>query len=114
MGTGRHLLRRHLFLSIGVFSLSLFYLVAALGRVGATGIAQTLAGPMRILIVPVYLVWLLISLAEVAVAGPQGPPPALAIPLWAFSTVAGLAPYALVDYILHRLRSRTAPCNSPK
>jgi len=100
----RHVLRRHLFLLIGILSLSLFYLVAGLDRVGEIGIARTLAGPMRVLIVPIYLVWLLITMAVVAVAGPHGLPQPLAMIMWGFSMVAGLAPYALVDYILHRLR----------
>ena len=104
----RHVLRRHLFLFIGVLSLSLFYLVAELDRVGEIGIAQALAGPMRLLIVPIYFVWMLITMAVVAVAGPHGLPQPLAMIIWGFSTVAGLAPYALVDYVLHRLR-RSGP-----
>jgi hypothetical protein len=96
----RHVLRRHLFLLIGVLSLSLFFLVAALDRAGKAGVAQALAGPMRVLIVPIYLVWMLITIAHVAVAGPQP----FATIVWVFSMVAGLAPYALVDYIIDRLR----------
>ena len=103
----RHVLRRHLFLLIGVLSLSLFFLVAGLDRVGEIGIARTLAGPMRVLIVPIYLVWMLIAMAVVAVAGPQGLqglPQPFSMIVWGLSMFAGLAPYALVDYILHRLR----------
>ncbi len=100
----RHVLRRHLFLLIGLLSLALFFLVAGLDRAGKTGAVQTLAGPMRVLIVPIYLVWMLIAIAQVAVAGPQGLPQPLATLVWAFSMVAGLAPYALVDYVIHRFR----------
>jgi hypothetical protein len=100
----RHVLRRHLFLLIGVLSLSLIFLVAALDRAGKAGVAQALAGPMRVLIVPIYLVWMLITIAHVAVAGPHGLPQPFATIVWAFSMVAGLAPYALVDYIIDRLR----------
>ena len=101
---GRQLLRRHLFLFAGVLSLALFYLVAELDRAGETGFAQTLAGPMRVLIVPIYLVWMLIAMAQVAVAGPHGLSPQFGMVVWAFSMVAGLAPYALADYLLDRFR----------
>jgi hypothetical protein len=53
-----------LFLFIGVLSLSLFFLVAALDRAGETNIAQRLAGPMQVLILPIYLVWMLIAMAQ--------------------------------------------------
>ena len=100
----RHVLRRHLFLLIGILSLSLFFLVAGLDRAGEAGIAQTLAVPMRVLIVPIYIVWMLITIAQVAVAGPHGLPQPIAMIVWGLSMVAGPAPYALVDYILDRLR----------
>jgi hypothetical protein len=100
----RQALRRHLFLFIGVLSLSLFFLVALFDRAGKIGIAQALAGPMRVLIVPIYLVWMLIAMAQVAFAGPHGLPQPLAMIVWGFSMVAGLAPYALADYILNRRR----------
>jgi len=93
-----------LFLLIGILSLSLFFLVAALDRAGKTGVVQTLAGPMRVLIVPIYLVWMLISIAQVAVAGPHGLPQPIAMIVGGLSMVAGLAPYALADYILDRFR----------
>ncbi len=100
----RQVLRRHLFLLIGVLTLSLSFLVALLDRTGETGIARTLAGPMRVLIVPMYLVWMLITIAHVAVAGPHRLPQPVAMLEWGLSMVAGLAPYALMDYLLDRLR----------
>ena len=103
----RHALRRHLFLCVGIISLSLFFLVAGLDRAGKAGMAEALAVPMRVLIVPIYLVWMLITMAQVAVAGPHGLPQPIAIIVWGFSMVAGLAPYALVDYILDRRRTGT-------
>src|SRR5690348_7147801 len=102
----RPVLRRHLFLFIGVLSLSFFFLVAVLDGVGQTGLAQVLAVPMRVLIVPIYLVWMLIAMAQVALAGPHGLPMPIAMIVWGFSLVAGLAPYVLVDYIVARLRRR--------
>jgi hypothetical protein len=100
----RQLLLHHLFLLVGILSLSLFWAVAALDQVGETGMAQTLAGPMRVLIVPIYLVWMLIVIVQVALAGPHGLPQPLATLVWIFSMAAGLAPYALVDFILSRVR----------
>jgi hypothetical protein len=114
-------------LCIGVVSLSLFFLVAALDRAveysatltlpyPSSGTAQQVkgvpspsardivVGAVRVLIVPIYLVWMLIAIVQVAVAGPHGLPQPLASLLWVFSMVAGLAPYALVDYILDRIR----------
>jgi hypothetical protein len=45
----RYIFRRHLFLLFGLLTLGLCCLVAALGD---TELAHALAGPMRILIVP--------------------------------------------------------------
>ena len=100
----RHLLRHHLFLLIGVLTLNLFFLVAGLDRAGKVEMAHALAGPMRVLIVPMYLVWLLLTMAQVAIAGPVPLSAPFAVMVWGINMVAGLAPYALVDYVLGRLR----------
>ena len=100
----RHVLRRHVFLLIGVLSLCLFFLVAGLDRAGKVEIAHALAGPMRVLIVPMYLVWLLLTVAQVAIAGPVGLPAPFAAIVSGIDLVAGLAPYALMDYVLDRRR----------
>jgi hypothetical protein len=100
----RHLLRRHLFLLIGVLTLNFFFLVARLDRAGKVEIAHALVVPMRVLIVPMYFVWLLLTMAQVAIAGPAPLPAPFAVIVWCIDMVAGLAPYALVDYVLHRLR----------
>ena len=97
----RHVLRRHTFLLLGVLLLGLFYLVAAFDGAGKTDIAAALAVPMRILIVPIYLVSLLLT---AAMAGPHGFPMPFATIVWGIEMVAGLAPYALVDYLLERRR----------
>jgi hypothetical protein len=100
----RRVLRRHLFLSIGVLSLCLFSLVAGLDRAGKVEIAHALAGPMRVLIVPMYLVWLLLTMAQVAITGPAGLPAPFQGIVLGIDLVAGFAPYALVDYVLDRRR----------
>lgn len=100
----RCVFRRHLFLLIGLLTLCLFCLVAALDRVGKREAAEALAGPMRVLIVPMYLVWLLLTMAQVGIAGPRGLPAPFAAIVSIIGLVAGLGPYALLDYVLNRLR----------
>jgi hypothetical protein len=127
----RRLLRRHLFLGIGLATLLLLYAVASMDRrveynAAATlpypsaGAAQEvqqapsatarvmLAGVMRVLIVPIYLVWMLIAMLLVAAEGPHGLPQPLATVVSGVSIVAGLAPYALADYVVERVRRRRA------
>jgi len=101
----RHVFRRHFFLLIGLLTLCLFFLVEGLDRAGRTETAHVLAGPMRVLIVPMYLVWLVIAMAHVAIVGPVGVPGPFAAVVWGITMVAGLAPYALADYALNKCAS---------
>jgi hypothetical protein len=96
----RYVFRRHLFLVVGVLTLGLFCFVAALDGAGKREAAEALAVPMRILIVPMYLVWLLLTMAHVAMAGPHGLPAPFAAIVSGISFVAGLAPYAIADKLL--------------
>ena len=100
----RYVLRRHLFLLIGLLTLCLFFLVAAFDRAGKAETAYVLAGPMRVLIVPMYLVWLVTTVAQVAIVGPSGLPGPVAVVLVGIRFGAGLAPYILADYVLDRWR----------
>jgi hypothetical protein len=100
----RKSLRQHVLLLIGLLSLGLFFLVAGLEGAGKSEAAHALAGPMRVLIVPMYLVWLAISMAEAAIAGPVGLPGPLRAVVSGVSLVLGLAPYAVADYVLERWR----------
>jgi hypothetical protein len=100
----RYLVRRHLFVLIGFLTFGLFLLVGALDRVGKAELATALAVPMRVLIVPMYLFWLLMTIAMVALDKH--------VPLSGFvrgllsgiSFVVGFAPYVLADYVRARLR----------
>src|SRR5258708_1905487 len=96
----RYVFRRHLFLLIGVLTLCLFYLVAALDGAGKRETAEALAVPMRILIVPMYLGWMLLTMANVAMPGPHGLPAPFAAIVSGISFIAGLAPYAIADKLL--------------
>jgi hypothetical protein len=100
----RYVFRRHPFLLIGLLTLCLFHLVEGLDRAGKRETAEALAGPMRVLIVPMYLVWLLWTMALVAIAGPHGLPAPFSAIAPIIGSFAGLGPYALMDYVLNRLR----------
>jgi hypothetical protein len=63
----RRWLWQHPFLSLGLCTLLLFFAVEALQAQGATDATQRLAGPMRVLIIPMYLVWLLFTMLNVSI-----------------------------------------------
>lgn len=104
----QYVFHRHLFLLIGLLTLCLFFLVAGLDRVGKSETAQALAGPMRVLIVPMYLVWMVITIVLVAVVGPLGLPGPLGVIVSGISLAVGLTPYAFADYVLDRWRQAAA------
>jgi hypothetical protein len=96
--------RRHPFLLLGLLALSLFFGVEALARTGHANAAAAASGPLRVLILPMYVVWLPFTVINGAVAGPDGSPEALARLIWICGLIAGLVPYALADYLLVRWR----------
>jgi hypothetical protein len=100
----RNVFRRHLFLLIGLLSFCLFFLAAGLDRAGKSETGHALVGPMRVLIVPMYLVWIVITIAQVAIVGPVGLPGPFGAIVSSISLIAGLAPYAFADYVLDRWR----------
>jgi hypothetical protein len=97
-----HWIHGHVFLLIGLVTLCLLLLIQP-GEI-RTGDAFPTANPLpillRILIAPMYLAWMLWSAAQVAIVGPVGLPQPWASILSGIGFVAGLAPYALADYIL--------------
>ena|SRR2546425_956522 len=96
----RYVFRRHLFFLIGLLTLCLFFFVEGLERAGKSETAHALAGPMRVLIVPMYLVWLVATIVQVTIVGPVGlPGPSQAL-VSGINLVAGLAPYAFADYVI--------------
>src|SRR5215471_1204086 len=103
-GKMRCVFRRHPFLLIGLLTLCLFHLVEGLNRAGRREIAEALAVPMRVLIMPMYVVWLLWTMAVVAIAGPHGLPAPFSTVAPIIGSLAGLGPYALLDYVFNRLR----------
>jgi hypothetical protein len=100
----RYVFRRHLFLLIGLLTLCLFHVVEGLNRAGKKELAQALAIPMRVLIVPMYVVWLLFTMAVVAIAGPHSLPAPFSALASIISSLAGLGPYAFLDFLFNRLR----------
>jgi hypothetical protein len=93
-------IRRHPFLLLGLLTLTLFFAVEALNRAGYTQVAAAAAAPLRVLIVPMYVVWLPFTMLNAALIGPDGTPSAVAPLIWTCGLVAGLGPYVLVDYLL--------------
>jgi hypothetical protein len=102
----RNVLRRNFFLLIGVFSFFLFFLVAGLDNAAKSEIVHAVAVVMRILIVPMYLVWLAFTMVRVAIGGTGRLGVPFEVLMSGIGLVAGFAPYALTDYVLDRWRHR--------
>jgi len=96
-------LNRHLFLTIGLLSLSLWYAAAESGASG-----PALRGPLFLLIAPMYIAWLLATAILVAIAGPFIPPGPIGALVSLINFAAALAPYVLADYIRNRRRNVAA------
>jgi hypothetical protein len=95
-------------LLIAIFTLCLFFLVGRLQGDGKNEAAETLAVFMRVLIVPMYLVWLAISAVVAALVGQGGLPGLVGAAVSLISFPAGFAPYVLADYVLDRWRRQQA------
>jgi hypothetical protein len=96
--------RRHPFLLLGLLTLALLAAVEALTRTGHAQAAAVGAGPLRVLIIPMYVVWLAFTILNVALNGAGGIPWSVALLLWIARLIAGLVPYALADHLLFRSR----------
>ena len=83
---------------VGLATLALFFAVEWLG--GSSGIMQSV---LRVLIIPMYVVWLVFAMVQTVVLGPE--PTAIAPLLHLVSLGAGLLPYALLDHAWRRWRS---------
>jgi hypothetical protein len=101
----RRWLWRHPFLTVGLVTLLLFFVVEGLRDRGATQAAQQLAVPLRFLIIPMYLVWLPLTMLYVALWGPGAASPHLGVAWAILQFIAGLVPYVAADYLLHRWRN---------
>lgn len=99
-----------MFLLFGVFTLVLLFTVQVAAKLDYNDVADILVGPMRMLIIPMYLVWLLLTMAQVAILGSAPPPWPLAIVVYAVHLTFGFLPYLLADYavdlLLRKRRSR--------
>jgi hypothetical protein len=101
----RRWLWRHPFLAFGLCTLLLFFAVEALRAEGATEAARRLTVPLRRLIIPMYLVWLVFTMLYVATWGPGAQLHPLGLILSGFQFIAGLAPYVAADHLLQRWRT---------
>lgn len=94
-GEVRHRFRKHTFLLVGVVTLLSFLAAERLG-----GLPEPAQAFLHVLIVPMYLVWLTFTIAQVAIFGPA--PTAISPALWVACLVLGLVPYALLDHLFTR------------
>lgn len=60
----RPFVRRHPFFLFGLLTLSAFLALGALDAVGLSGIAAVAAIPVRLMVVPMYLGWVLVAAVE--------------------------------------------------
>src|SRR5262245_14468150 len=107
-GPMRKWLSQHPFLVLGLCTLLLFVAVEALRIQRALDASQRLAVPLRVLIIPMYLVWLAFTMANVAVWGPSGLCGPLSFLLYGLQLIAGLLPYLVADYFVRRWRCAKA------
>ena len=108
-------LGRHPFFLLGLATLALFFSVEALDRGGYAAAAAWLARPLRILVMPMYMVWLPFMMLNAALLGPapsQHGLAWLATIIWLAGMAAGLVLYALLDYLITRW-VRRPPAGSP-
>ena len=97
-------IRRHPFLLLGLLTLGSFFAVDTLNRTGYPEMAAAAAKPMRVLIIPMYLVWTLLTIVKVAITGPNGMSGVVGRLVSLCVLIAGFAPYILADYVLARWR----------
>lgn len=99
----KHALQQHPFLLLGLTTLGLFFLVEALARNGLDRAAATAAVPMRFLILPMYVIWLVFTMAQVYLSSAGSPNWVLEL-LYIVGLTVGLLPYFLADRLLARWR----------
>jgi hypothetical protein len=88
---------RHPFLLFGLLSAALFVVAERLGA----------AAPLvRVLIMPWYLMWLLVTIAQVRLLGPDPGTPVLGFAFLTAKIAAGYLPYLAADALLARVRRR--------
>lgn len=99
----RHFARRHPFLLVGLLTLALFF-ISQFARIERyPSIQFALDAILRALIVPMYLVWLLITALQVWLVGRADGADLLRWIFAAARLVAGLIPYVLADAGLRKL-----------
>ncbi len=106
----RRLVTSHPFLLLGLVTYAIFLTVEAVAEDGPTGSIKHFPMPaLRVLIIPMYVGWLLVTVASVAVLGPHWEPAARQV-VRVLQIVAGFAPYLLADALVRsRRRSLARP-----
>jgi hypothetical protein len=97
---------RHRFLIIGLLTFLLF-----LASEAGMRLPSSVMSILRILIVPMWVVWTLVTAMTVLLGG-EAPPPMLAVPMWLVAFALGFVPYGLLDMLVARI-SRQGDRPSP-
>ena len=93
----REWMARHPFLLLGVVSIVLY---ATLARSGV------MVGLLRVLILPAYLMWMIVTVIQVRLGGATQLPTAVGVLLLLVKFAAALLPYVAADALLDRIRRR--------
>jgi hypothetical protein len=104
----RKWLRQHPFLALGLATLLLLVTVELLRIQGAADASQRLAAPLRFLIIPMYLVWLALTMLTVALWGAAGVAGPVSVLFSSLQLLGGLVPYVTADTLLRRWRQAKA------
>jgi hypothetical protein len=100
--------RQHPFLVLGLATLLLLVTVELLRIQGAADASQCLATPLRWLMIPMYLVWLALTMLTVALWGAAGVAGLGSVLFSSLQLLGGLVPYVTADTLLRRWRQAKA------
>jgi len=99
------ILRSHPFLLVGLLTYAMFLTVEALpAETHASPVVRAAMPVMRVLIVPVWLGWVVVTIISIQLFGTHTSPGALRV-LRLLQLMAGFAPYVLADALLRRRRA---------
>ena len=97
-------LYRHFFLLVGLLTLCVLVPTTSLNWSSEAAPPHISALLLRISIAPMYLMWMLWSLAQVSIVGPLALPQPWASILSLLGLLSGLLPYVLADYLMRLWR----------
>ena len=103
------IVKSHPFLLLGLLTYAMFLAVEALpDESHDSPLAQAAMPVARLIIIPMYLGWLLVTIVSVQILGAD-PSAAARRVIRSLHVAAGFAPYALADILLRWYRSLRSP-----